>query len=60
MSFWRVYRKLINYIEEEKLFDPKDKDYFTPDSRLATIFGTKRIPVDNIDNKIKKHLTRIR
>merc|ERR1711997_294027 len=45
------------YIKEKDLQDPKNKQYFKPDKKLAKIFGTDRIRGFGMVKFLKTHVT---
>ena len=52
-------RKLWAYQKSNNLQDPKDRTYFTPDKKMAKVFGKDRIKVFDMMKYIDNHLTKI-
>jgi upstream activation factor subunit UAF30 len=38
-----IVDRLLAYIKEKNLWDPKDKQWFTPDKLMKPVFGSERI-----------------
>ena len=52
-----VRGKLWGYVKENNLQDPKDKRYFTPDEKLARVFGKIRMTASEMDKLLEPHLS---
>ena len=52
-------RKLWAYQKSNNLQDPKDRQYFTPDKKMAKVFGKNRIKAFDMMKYIDNHLTKI-
>ena len=52
-------RKLWAYQRSNNLLDPKDRQYFTPDKKMAKVFGKDRIKAFDMMKYIDNHLTKI-
>ena len=52
-------RKLWAYQKSNNLQDPKDRQYFTPDKKMAKVFGKDRIKAFDMMKYIDNHLTKI-
>merc|ERR1712079_156849 len=44
-------------MKENKLQDPENKQWFTPDETMAPIFGTEKIKCFSMAKYLKEHLT---
>jgi len=53
----QVVKRLWAYLKEKNLQDPENKQFFTPDSTMAPIFGTERIKCFSMSKYLKEHLT---
>jgi chromatin remodeling complex protein RSC6 len=51
-----VIKQLWAYIKEHKLQDPENKQYFTPDKRMAKVFGVDKIRGFGMAKFLSKHL----
>merc|ERR1711978_203557 len=51
-----VIKYLWAYIKEHKLQDPENKQYFTPDRKMAKIFGEEKIRGFGMAKFLSKHL----
>jgi chromatin remodeling complex protein RSC6 len=54
-SFFECYYLLKAYIKKNNLKDPENKQYFTPDKKMAKIFGSDSITIFSITKVINKH-----
>ena len=45
------------YIKEKGLQDPENKQYFTPDKKMAKVFGNDRIKGFGMQKYLSAHLT---
>jgi upstream activation factor subunit UAF30 len=54
----QVTKKLWAYLKEKKLQDPENKQWFTPDKTMATVFGTDKIKCFSMAKYLKEHLTK--
>merc|ERR1711890_23167 len=52
-----VVKRLWAYLKENKLQDPTNKQYFTPDKAMEPIFGKEKIRAFGMSKFLKKHLT---
>ena len=52
-------RKLWAYQRSNNLQDPKDRQYFFPDKKMAKVFGKDRIKASDMMKYIDNHLTKI-
>ena len=52
-------KSLRAYLKANNLRDPKNKQFFTPDKKLAKIFGNDRVEVFDMMKYIDNHLTKI-
>merc|ERR1712062_391472 len=50
-------KRLWAYLKENKLQDPENKQWFTPDETMAPIFGTEKIKCFSMAKYLKEHLT---
>merc|ERR1712179_715328 len=50
-------KRLWAYLKENKLQDPQNKQWFTPDETMAPIFGTEKIKCFSMAKYLKEHLT---
>ena len=53
----QVVKRLWAYLKEKNLQDPENKQWFTPDSTMAPIFGTEKIKAFSMSKYLKEHLT---
>ena len=51
-----VIKQLWAYIKEHKLQDPENKQYFTPDKKMAKVFGEDKIRGFGMAKFLSKHL----
>ena len=56
---YECIKRLRAYLKANNLRDPKNKQFFTPDKKLAKIFGTDRIDSLDMWNYLDNHLTEI-
>ena len=54
-----VVKHLWAYIKEKGLQDPENKQYFTPDKKMAKVFGNDRIKGFGMQKYLSAHLTRM-
>merc|ERR1712096_354459 len=54
-----VMKGLWVYIKKQKLQDPNEKHFFTPDQAMQTIFGSDRIRGCSMAKYLKNHLTAV-
>lgn len=52
----QIVTRLWKYLTEHNLQDPKNKLWFTPDQRMAPIFGSEKIKCFGMDNYLKGHV----
>ena len=50
-------KELWAYVKKNDLQDPKNKQFFTPDKKLAKVFGTDRIRGFGMVKFLKTHLS---
>merc|ERR1712156_1312041 len=50
-------KQLWAYLKNNNLQDPENKQYFTPDKKMAKIFGTDRIRAFGMAKHISAHLS---
>jgi upstream activation factor subunit UAF30 len=50
-------KQLWAYLKKNNLQDPENKQYFTPDKKLAKIFGTERIRAFGMAKFLSAHLS---
>merc|ERR1711915_155188 len=53
----QVVKRLWAYLKEKNLQDPENKQWFTPDSTMAPIFGKEKIKCFSMSKYLKEHLT---
>jgi len=54
LSRTEVVKRIWTYIKEKKLQDPENKQFFTPDAKMAKIFGKEKIKAFGMVNKYLK------
>ena len=54
-----LMKHLWAYIKEKGLQDPENKQYFTPDKKMAKVFGNDRIKGFGMQKYLSAHLTRM-
>merc|ERR1712184_3592 len=52
-----VVKRLWAHIKTNKLQDPENKQYFTPDAKMVPIFGKDKIRAFGMAKFLKTHLT---
>ena len=52
-----VVKRLWAHIKTNKLQDPENKQYFTPDAKMIPIFGKDKIRAFGMAKFLKTHLT---
>merc|ERR1712173_503360 len=54
----QVVKKLWDYIKDNNLQDPENKQWFTPDKTMAPVFGTKKIKINysSMSKYLEDHL----
>ena len=57
MSRPQVVKHLWAYLKENKLQDPENKQWFTPDTLMEPVFGGERIKAFGMAKYLKEHLT---
>ena len=50
-------KQLWAYLKKNNLQDPENKQYFTPDKKMAKIFGTERICAFGMAKFLSAHLS---
>ena len=53
----QVVKRLWAHIKTNKLQDPENKQYFTPDTKMIPIFGKDKIRAFGMAKFLKTHLT---
>merc|ERR1712186_296267 len=53
----RVLKQLWAYIKKHNLQDPENKQYFTPDKKMAKVFGDDRIRAFGMAKFLSAHLS---
>lgn len=56
LSRGQVIKYLWAYIKEHKLQDPENKQYFTPDNKMAKVFGKDKIRGFGMAKFLNPHL----
>lgn len=56
-SFFECFRILKAYVKENNLQDPENKQYFTPDKKMAKIFGSDSISVFSMTKVVNEHMS---
>ena len=46
------------YLKKNNLQDPNDKEYFTPDEKMAKVFGTDKVPCLGMETFLFRHLSK--
>jgi len=52
-------KELWAYMKKHNLQDPENKQYFTPDKKMAKVFGTEKIRGFGMAKFLSAHLTKI-
>ena len=52
-----IVKRVWAMIKENKLQDPENKQYFTPDAKMVPIFGKDKIRAFGMAKFLKTHLT---
>merc|ERR1711915_1090248 len=52
-----VVKRLWAYIQEKKLQDPENKQFFKPDKKMENIFGKDKVRAFGMAKHLKGHLT---
>ena len=52
-------KQLWAYLKKQNLQDPENKQYFTPDKKMAKVFGTEKIRGFGMAKYLSDHLTKI-
>lgn len=52
-------QELWAYLKKNNLQDPENKQFFTPDKKMAKVFGTEKIRAFSMSKFIGAHLTAI-
>merc|ERR1712058_82926 len=55
----QVIKKLWAYLKEHNLQDPENKQWFTPDKKMAKVFGTERMRAFTMSKFLGNHLEKI-
>merc|ERR1712012_1063253 len=55
-----VIKQLWAYLKKNNLQDPENKQYFTPDKKMAKIFGTDKIRGFGMAKFLASHLTELK
>jgi upstream activation factor subunit UAF30 len=53
----QVTKKLWAYIKEKNLQDPRNRKWFTPDDKMAVIFGTEKIKCFSMAKYLEQHFS---
>ena len=53
----QVTKKLWAYIKEKNLQDPRNKQWFTPDNKMAVIFGPEKIRCFSMAKYLERHFS---
>ena len=53
----QLMKLLWTYLKEKNLQDPENKQYFTPDKKMAKVFGKDKIKGFSMAKFLKPHLT---
>merc|ERR1711974_5101 len=51
-------KQLWAYLKDNNLQDPENKQFFTPDKKMAKVFGTERIRAFSMSKYLSNHLGR--
>merc|ERR1712098_947723 len=54
-----VVKRLWAYIKKNKLQDPENKQYFTPDKAMEAVFGKEKVRAFGMAKYLKEHLTNV-
>merc|ERR1712224_231669 len=54
-----VVKRLWAYIKKNKLQDPDNKQYFTPDEKMKAVFGEEKVRAFGMAKFLKEHLTNV-
>ena len=57
-TFCECYRILRAYIKENNLRDPENKLFFTPDKKMAKVFGTDKVVCLGMETFLFRHLSK--
>ena len=52
----QVVKRLWEYVKDNNLQDPQNKQWFTPDKTMAPVFGTKKIKAFSMSKYLEDHL----
>jgi upstream activation factor subunit UAF30 len=52
-----VVKRIWAYLKTNKLQDPENKQYFTPDAKMVPIFGKDKVRAFGMAKFLKTHLT---
>ena len=52
----QVVKRLWEYVKDNNLQDPENKQWFTPDKTMAPVFGTKKIKAFSMSKYLEDHL----
>ena len=53
----QVVKRLWEYVKDNNLQDPENKQYFTPDAKMIPIFGKDKVRAFGMAKFLKTHLT---
>ena len=53
----QIMKGLWTYLKAKDLQDPENKQYFTPDKKMAKVFGKEKIKGFSMAKFLKPHLT---
>ena len=52
-----IVKRLWAYLKANNLQDPANKQWFTPDKKMAPVFGTEKIKAFGMSKYLKAHLS---
>ena len=52
-------RLVLDYVKKNNLQDPVDKQFFTPDNKMAKVFGRDRIRTFGMSKFLPPHLSNL-
>merc|ERR1712173_372981 len=52
-----VVKRIWAYLKENKLQDPDNKQFFTPDAKMEPVFGKEKVRAFGMAKHLKPHLT---
>ena len=57
LSRSEIIKRLWAYLKANNLQDPENKQYFTPDKKMAPVFGDEKIKAFGMAKYLKAHLS---